>query len=186
MSTQQIVDANGAIHSGTNGQFTGHLQSEGDTAAVLPPIVNGSRDVDDMFGTVERLFFSQAAIDQQHQLYQNSKSRSARVAASERCSLIRTRRLAMLVADRFPGATGVEIEDAYQGDSECFVNAVILADGTRADYVDELEELNDEACDIYDNNDGWKGVAEADGDAWVIDIAKAMQIYKNTLSKGYF
>ncbi len=180
------IDANGAIHSGSNGQFTGHVQTEGDTATILPVEPNGCRDVDKMFGTVERLFFGQAAIDVQHQIYQDSKSRSARVAASERCSLIRARRLAELVADRFPGATGVEIEDAYQGDSECFVNAVILADGTRADDVDELEELNDEACDIYDSNDGWKGVADANGDAWVIDIAKARQIDKNTLAKGYF
>ncbi len=36
MSSQQIVDANGAIHSGQDGRFTGHVQSEADTEQVLP------------------------------------------------------------------------------------------------------------------------------------------------------
>lgn len=36
MSSNQIVDANGAIHSGQDGRFTGHIQQEGDADQVLP------------------------------------------------------------------------------------------------------------------------------------------------------
>ena len=35
MSSQQIVDANGALHASSTGRFSGHLQQEGDADAIL-------------------------------------------------------------------------------------------------------------------------------------------------------
>ena len=181
----QTIDTNGAIHSGQTGQFTGHVKHESDPEQVLSgPVLDP--EVDDMLSTADLHVFGYAAVERQHHKYQNAKKRSARIEASERCSLIRTRRLAELTADRFPGAVGVEIEDAYQGETACYVNAVILADGTRLNNeTADFEELDQEAFDIYDGNEGWKGAAEESGSAWIIDIAKARQIDENTLTRGY-
>ena len=44
MSSQQIVDANGAIHAGTSGRFTGHVQSETDAEQGLPGPDNAELD----------------------------------------------------------------------------------------------------------------------------------------------
>lgn len=169
--------------TGDDGRFGELPRSENDLD--LTPAVSGGA-LDALMTEDEQIHFGDAAINELHRIYRD-ESGGARLRASARCSIIRTKRLALLVADRFPDATGVEIEDAYQGDTECFVNAVVMADGSRveADDLDGIDELNDEAFDIYDNNAGWKAVAEENGDAWVVNIAQAMKIGSHDVERGY-
>lgn len=188
MSNDHIV--RGVTVAGTNsGSFAPHHKAEADVVtADLDNYVLSDGSVDEFLDPAEAHLFDDAAVRAHHRIYQSGKvASSERRLASERCSIIRTKRVAVLVSELYPDATGIRVEENY-GEGSCTVRGIDLADGTRLDVDDHrfaYDQIEDEVFDIYANNDGWKGVATEVNDVYTIDIAKAKQISRDDIERGF-